>query len=74
MKVTSRIEPDGKIIEEYELSEEEKARLLEIEIILGKEDYTRLFWNILGVIRWNGIDAVTFPLIQKYLQTKGAKK
>lgn len=73
MKITSRIEPDGQIIEEYELSEEEKARLLEFEIILGKEDYTRLFWNILGVIRWNGIDAV-FPLIQKYLQTKGATK
>ena len=74
MKVISRIEPNGQIIEEYELSEEEKARLLEFEIILGKEDYTRLFWNILGVIRWNGIDAVTFPLIQKYMQTKGAKK
>lgn len=73
MKITSRIESNGKIIEEYELSEEEKARLLEFEIILGKKDYTRLFWNILGVIRWNGIDAV-FPLIQKYLQTKGQIK
>ena len=73
MKVTSRVEPGGKILEEYELSEEEKARLLEFEIILGKEDYTRLFWNILGVIRWNGIDAV-FPLIQKYLKTKGQIK
>lgn len=72
MKVYSHIETDGKIIEEYKLSEEEKARLLEFEIILGKEDYTRLFWNILGVIRWNGINAV-FPLIQKYLQTKGTK-
>lgn len=72
MKVTFRIESNGQIIEEYELSEEEKARLLEFEIILGKEDYNRLFWNIMGVIRWDGIDAV-FPLIQKYLQTKGTK-
>lgn len=72
MKVTSHTEPGGQIIEEYELSEEEKARLLEFEIILSKEDYTRLFWIILSVIRWNGIDAV-FPLIQKYLQTKGTK-
>lgn len=42
-------------------------------MILGKKDYTRFFWNILGAIRWNGIDAV-FPMIQKYLQTKGQTK